>query len=120
MKISLYELKQVQDLRNRIKFLTFHKLLPVNLTWLSQVYGRMFFSTHISNTKQNEKPTSTFENFLIFNILAYKISVTTEPIELKFSGIREGVNKLAVLKFQSNLISLRKNLKIWNSKKITS
>ena len=120
MKISLYELKQVQDLRNRIKFLTFHKLSPVNLTWLSQVYGRMFFSTHISNTKQNEKPTSTFENFLIFNILAYEISVTTEPIELKFSGIREGVNKLAVLKFQSNLISLRKNLKIWNSKKITS
>ena len=42
---------------------------------------------------------------------------TTEPIELKFSGIREGVNKLAVLKFQSNLISLRKNLKIWNSGK---
>ena len=30
------------------------------------------------------------ENFLIFNILAYEISVTTEPIELKFSGIREG------------------------------
>ena len=60
------------------------------------------------------------ENFLIFSILAYEISVTTELIELKFSGIREGVNKLAVLKFQSNLISLRKNLKIWNSKKITS
>ena len=39
---------------------------------------------------------------LIFNILAYEIWVTTEPIELKFSGIREGVNKLAVLKFKSN------------------
>ena len=37
------ELKQVQDLRNRIKFLSFYKLLPVNLTWLSQVYGKMFF-----------------------------------------------------------------------------
>ena len=60
------------------------------------------------------------ENFLIFNILAYEISVTTEPIELKFSGIREGVNKLVVLKFQSNPISLRKNVKIWNSEKITS
>ena len=41
------------------------------------------------------------ENFLIFNILAYEISVTTEPIELKFSGIREGVNKLAVLSFRA-------------------
>ena len=38
----------------------------------------------------------------IFNILVYKISETTYPIELKFSGFREGVNKLAVLKFQSN------------------
>ena len=33
-----------------------------------------------------------------FNILVYEISETTYPIELKFSGIREGVNKLAVLK----------------------
>ena len=53
----------------------------------------------------------------IFNILVYKISETTYPIELKFSGIREGVNKLAVLKFQSNPINLRKNVKIWNSGK---
>ena len=36
------------------------------------------------------------ENFPIFNILACKISVTTYPIELKFSGIREGVNELVV------------------------
>ena len=36
-------LNQVQNLRNRIKFLSFHKLSPVNLTWLSQVYGKMFF-----------------------------------------------------------------------------
>ena len=52
-----------------------------------------------------------FSYFQYFDILTYKISKTTEPIELKFSGIREGVNKLAVLKFQSNLISLRKNFK---------
>ena len=51
------------------------------------------------------------ENFLIVNILTYEISETTYPIELKFSGMREGVNKLAVLKFQSNPKSLRKNLK---------
>ena len=57
------------------------------------------------------------ENFPIFNILAYEISVTTYLMELKFSGIREGVNKLAVLKFQSNPSSLRKNVKIWNSGK---
>ena len=50
--------------------------------------------------------------FLIFKILTYEISKTTEPIELKFSGIREGVNKLAVLKFQSNPISLRKILEM--------
>ena len=55
--------------------------------------------------------------FQDFDILTYEILKTTEPIELKFSGITEGVNKLAVLKFQSNLISLRKNLKIWNSGK---
>ena len=57
------------------------------------------------------------ENFPIFNILAYEISETTYPIELKFSGIREGVNKLAVLKFQSNSSSLQKNVKIWNAGK---
>ena len=40
--VLIVYLKPVQDLRNRIKFLSFHKLLPVNLTWLSQVYGKMF------------------------------------------------------------------------------
>ena len=55
--------------------------------------------------------------FQYFDILTYKISKTTELIELKFSGIRDGVNKLAVLKFQSNPINLRKILKIWNSGK---
>ena len=45
-----------------------------------------------------------FKIFLIFKILTYEISKTTEPIELKFSGIREGVNKLPVFKVseQSN------------------
>ena len=40
-------LKQVQDLRNRIKFLSFHKLSPVNLTWLSQVYGENVFPSNM-------------------------------------------------------------------------
>ena len=53
----------------------------------------------------------------IFNILIYEILETTCPIELKFSGISEGVNKLVVLKFQSNPIILRKNVNIWNSGK---
>ena len=39
--VLLVQLNQVQDLRNRIKFLSYHKLLPVNLTWLSKVYGKM-------------------------------------------------------------------------------
>ena len=38
----IVKLNQVQDLKNRIKFLSYHKVLPVNLTWLSQVYGKMF------------------------------------------------------------------------------
>ena len=46
------------------------------------------------------------------------ISVTTYLIELKFSGIREGVNSFAVVKFQSNPTILRKNGKIGNSEKI--
>ena len=49
--------------------------------------------------------------FHYFDILTYEISKTTELSKLKFSGIREGVNKLAALKFQSNPISLRKNFK---------
>ena len=54
----------------------------------------------------------------IFNILIFEISKTFYPIELKSSGIKEGVNKLADLKFQSNPISLRENIKIWNSGKL--
>ena len=45
----------------------------------------------------------------------YEISKTTEPIELRFSGIIEGVHKLAVLKFQSNPIKLSIKPKIRNS-----
>ena len=56
-------------------------------------------------------------HFQDFHILTYETSKTTEPIDLKFSGIREGINKLAVLKFQSNPISLRKIVEIWNSGK---
>ena len=46
--------------------------------------------------------------FLFSIFLAYEILETTYPIELKFSGIREGVNKPVVLKFQGNPSSLRK------------
>ena len=35
-----------------------------------------------------------------FQVLTREISETTESIELKLPGIIEGVNKLAVLKFQ--------------------
>ena len=41
-----------------------------------------------------------------FQVLTCEILETTESIELKLSGIIEGINKLAVLKFQSNLIRL--------------
>ena len=34
---------EVQISINRTDFVTKHKLSPVNLTWLSQVYGKMFF-----------------------------------------------------------------------------
>ena len=47
------------------------------------------------------------------------MSQTTYMIELKFSGIREGVNSFVVLEFQSNLTILRKNVKIGNYGKTT-
>ena len=50
-----------------------------------------------------------------FQVLTCEISETTESIELKLSGIIEGVNKLVVLKFQSNLIRLSIKSKIRNS-----
>ena len=50
-----------------------------------------------------------------FQILTCEISENTEPIELKLSGIVEGINKLAVLKFQSNPIRLSIKSKIRNS-----
>ena len=49
-----------------------------------------------------------------FQVLICEISETTESIELKLSGIIEGVNKLVVLKFQSNLIRLSIKSKIRN------
>ena len=52
----------------------------------------------------------------IFNILIYEISEITYLIELKFSGIREGVNKLAVFKVseQSNKFEGKcQNMKFW-------
>ena len=48
-------------------------------------------------------------------VLTCQISETTESIELKLSGIIEGINKLVVLKFQSNLIRLGIKLEIRNS-----
>ena len=35
-------LNYVLNLKKQNKFLSEHKLLPVNPTWLSQVYGKMF------------------------------------------------------------------------------
>ena len=46
-----------------------------------------------------------------FQVVTCEISETTESIELKLSGIIEGVNKLAVLKFQSNPIRLNNKYK---------
>ena len=50
-----------------------------------------------------------------FQVLTCEISESTKLIELKLSGIVEGVNKLAVLKFQSNPIRLSIKFKIRNS-----
>ena len=50
------------------------------------------------------------ENFPIFNILAYEISETTFPIELKFSGVREGVNKLADFKVSEQSIKFAEKM----------
>ena len=54
-----------------------------------------------------------------FLLQRYEISETTYPIGLKFSGIVVRVNRIAVLKFQSLLINLRKNDKTGNSGKIS-
>ena len=50
-----------------------------------------------------------------FQVLTYEISESTELIELELSGIVEGINKLVVLKFQSNPIRLSIKFKIRNS-----
>ena len=57
-----------------------------------------------------------FSQFQDFDILTYEISKTTEPIELKFSGVTEGINKLAVLKVskQSDKFEEKsKNMELW-------
>ena len=48
-------------------------------------------------------------------VLTCQILETTESIELKLSGIIEGINKLVVLKFQSNPIRLGIKSEIRNS-----
>ena len=53
-----------------------------------------------------------------FQVLTCEILETTESIELKLSGNKERVNKLAVLKFQSNPIRLSIKSEIWNSGKL--
>ena len=50
-----------------------------------------------------------------FQVWTCQISETIESIELKLSGNIEGINKLEVLKFQSNLIRLSIKSKIRNS-----
>ena len=41
--LIIMKLNYVQISINRTDFITKHKLSPVNLTWLFQVYGKMFF-----------------------------------------------------------------------------
>ena len=50
-----------------------------------------------------------------FQVLTCEISETTESIELKLSGIIEGIKKLEVFKFQSNPIRLSIKSEIRNS-----
>ena len=40
--VLIVGLNYVLNLKKQNNFLSEHKLLPVNLTWLSQVYGKMF------------------------------------------------------------------------------
>ena len=40
--VLIVRLNCVLNLRKQNKFLSKHKLSPINLTWLSQVYGKMF------------------------------------------------------------------------------
>ena len=50
-----------------------------------------------------------------FQVLTCEISESTESIKLKLLGIVEGINKLVVLKFQSNPIRLSIKSKIRKS-----
>ena len=54
---------------------------------------------------------------LASDIQSCKISETICLIELKFSGIVEGANRIVVLKFQSILTTLSMNVKTGNSAK---
>ena len=42
-KYSINNMNKYYEILNRTNFISEHKLLPVNLTWLSQVYGKMFY-----------------------------------------------------------------------------
>ena len=42
VSVLIVRLNYVLNLKKQNKFLSKHKLSPVNLTWLSQVYGKMF------------------------------------------------------------------------------
>ena len=53
------------------------------------------------------------------DIQSCEISETIYPIGLKFSGIVEGANRIAVLKFQSILTISSLNVKTENSGKTT-
>ena len=56
---------------------------------------------------------------LASDIQSCEILETICPIGLKFSGIVEGTNRIAVLKFQSILTTLSMNVKTGNSAKPT-
>ena len=83
-----------------------------------------FHLNHLSIVKC-EKDQS-FYNFhlgivrlLASDIQSCEISETICPIGLKFSGIVEGANRIAVLKSQSILTTLSMNVKTGNSAKAT-
>ena len=88
---------------NRLSFNTYH-----DGCWITELH--LSCQSDTSNTEAISHTIAVNGDLIHFT---YEISKTTELIELKFSGIIEGTYKLAVLKFQSNLIMLSIKLNIW-------
>ena len=77
-----------------------------HLSIVKCVKDQSFYSFHLGIVR-----------LLASDIQSCKISETVCLIELKFSGIVEGANRIAVLKFQSILTNLSMNAKTGNSTK---